>query len=976
MKINERAWAGQIISWIQEEIRERRTIFQDATNDAGIKLESGKTKFPDILLYTDKISGIIFNGWELKFPDTSIDNRILLENALEKAKRLKSDSFVTWNGAEAAIWKINDNEYTVNSITRIKSYHKEININTRLDLADPNKYKLYEPLLRERLRLILHDLEQLYLNGELKHAVNISDNFIQAIKEASEIIIPQFKSEIIRLKGLNPSFRKDFNDWKVYESSTLKILASSSRRKENVIEEEVLAKFTFYNLIGKILFYLTLSENLSANLEKLNIDNKSNVKDILESYFRSAQKIDYQAVFKPYFTDVIDFSVSVNETIYHLFETIAEYDFKVLPTEVIGTILENLVPKEEKQKFGQYFTSEILANIVAFPVIQTVNDFVFDPTSGTGTFLNSFYNIFKYYGNNDHTQLINQIWGNDISHFPAILSVINLYKQKVSQTDNFPRVIRDDFFNLESGKIVTFPSSKDYTLHVEQPIPAFDAIASNFPFIQQEEIPNEVLSSFFRKKFETTQIAFLKNSSFKINERSDYFTYCIYNSIRFLKPNGMLSAITSNAWLGKEYGIQFKKFLLDNFHIKYIIRSNAEHWFQDSKVSTIFCVLERSNLDNPTLFVSLNFKLEEHFDNKNIENQIHQIEEFYINIDNCNNPSSLNWKKDQTFSTLFHSKDKSISVNIVEKKHLYESISSRENWNTYFISSDLLSNFDKSLIKLYPSKIDSFRGERTGWNDMFVLSEKEVNESKIEEQFLFPYVKSPTELKHIEFNDKYRHFLFVCNLSIIELKKRYPGAYNWIKRFQNMKNKNGTKTIEEACSGHKPYWYSLNPKSASIVTAINPYERYFFSYSKIPFTIDQRLAGITIDQRLVGLSGDKNNIEILSALLNSIVTFLTIELKGTSRNLGALDLNANYFKSIRVLSPDILTKESKDIILEAFEPLKRRKIKTILEELNMKDRIHFDSLILRSYGFSEDIRATLYSILKSLVFDRVNMKNK
>ena len=45
-KLNERTWAGQLISWIHEEIRENRTIFQDATNDAGIKFESGKTKFP------------------------------------------------------------------------------------------------------------------------------------------------------------------------------------------------------------------------------------------------------------------------------------------------------------------------------------------------------------------------------------------------------------------------------------------------------------------------------------------------------------------------------------------------------------------------------------------------------------------------------------------------------------------------------------------------------------------------------------------------------------------------------------------------------------------------------------------------------------------------------------------------------------------------------------------------------------------
>ena len=654
MKLNERVWAGQLISWIQEEIREDRTIFQDATNDAGIKLESGKTKFPDVLLFSDKVSGIIFNGWELKFPDTGADDREMLLNALEKAERIKSDSFVTWNGLEAIIWKIENEKYSIDNISKLKEYPKEKNINRRDDLADPTQYKKHEPTLRKRLNEILHDLEQLFQNGELRQAINVSGNFVDAVKAASEIILPQFQNEIIRLKGANAPFRKEFNQWKIYESSTLKILASSSRRPENLIEEEVLAKFTFYNLIGKIIFYLTLSENLSGSLQKLNLKSSKNVKQELQNYFDAASRIDYQSVYQPYFTDKLDFSKTVNETLFELFNAITEFDFKVLPTDVIGTILENLVPKEEKQKFGQYFTPAILANLVSFPAIQTANDFMFDPTSGTGTFLNSFYQILNYHGNKNHVQLLNQIWGNDISHFPAILSVINLYKQKIkNQTDNFPRVTRDDYFNLEPKMKVVFPDSNDYRKQIEQPIPMFDAIASNFPFIQQEDIPNDVLTIFFREKFEAKQKAFLKDSSFKINERSDYFTYCVYNSIRFLKKDGFLSAITSNAWLGKEYGFQFKKFLLDNFHIKYIVRSNAEHWFSDSKVSTIFSVLKHGQSKETTKFITINFKLDETFNQENISSQIKEIETFYTDIDNCNNPKHTGWTKDKTFSNLF-----------------------------------------------------------------------------------------------------------------------------------------------------------------------------------------------------------------------------------------------------------------------------------------------------------------------------------
>lgn len=117
------------------------------------------------------------------------------------------------------------------------------------------------------------------------------------------------------------------------------------------------------------------------------------------------------------------------------------------------------MPKNEKQKFGQYFTPEILAHLVAFPTVKTNSAFLFDPTCGTGSFLNSFYKILNFYGIDNHSILLSHIWGNDISHFPAILSVINLYKQDVTKTDNFPRIIRNDYFNLEVGKEIIFPDS-------------------------------------------------------------------------------------------------------------------------------------------------------------------------------------------------------------------------------------------------------------------------------------------------------------------------------------------------------------------------------------------------------------------------------------------------------------------------------------------------------------------------------------
>ena len=964
MKLNERAWAGQIISWIKQSINDSTTIFQDATNDEGLKVASGRTKFPDVLLFTDKISGIVFNGWELKFPDTSADDSEMLENALEKAERLKSNSFVTWNGTEAIIWKINDDNYSLSGLEKLKVYPKEKDIVKRNDLADRNNYNKHEAKLQKRLNEILHDLGKLYENGELKNAINISSNIVEAVTQTALHFVPQLKNEINELKGDDKAFRTEFNQWKIIESATLKILSTSSRRVEKVEPEEVLAKFTYYKLIGKVLFYLTLSENLSGKVSKLELKNSKQVQKQLNEFFNQAKKIDYQAVFESDFTDKIPFNETIDELLFRLVGVFNEFDFKVLPTEVIGYILENLVPQEEKQKFGQYFTSETLANLVTFSAIKSRNDVVIDPTSGTGTFLNSFYNTLQFFGNKSHQQILNQIWGNDISHFPATLSVISLYKQKVDDTANFPRIIRKDFFTITPSQTIAIPDNKDIDKINQIPIPKFDAVISNFPFIQQEDIPNEILNTQFESEFAKTQTAFMNGNKFDINGKSDYYIYCFYNSLKFLKDNGTLSAITSNAWLGKNYGLQFKKFLLDNFHIRYIVKSNAEHWFKDSKVSTIFITLEKGASKEPTKFITVNEKLENLFK----ENSLQQFEDFYTEVDNCNNSKNANWQEDGQFKNVFHKTDKTIIVSIVEQSHLKNSLVSQENWATYFVSQNPLGVFEKKLINPFPSIYDTGRGTRTGWDEMHIISNEENKSLKIEKDFLLPILKTSQELKTVAYSNKSEYNLFVCNEDEKTLKAKYPNAYKHIKKFETTTNKTGI-ALPDVLKTRKPFWYSLAPEqSANIFISLNPSQRLFFSFSKSPLYLNQRLVAIRVK---------KKDVEIVSALLNSIVSLLIVELNGVSRNLGALDLNADFFKiKMKIFDPSLLTEKQIENILGKFETLNKRQIQDYENEYKQKDRIAFDEEILKSYGFKTDSLPQLYSILPETIKNRVEMKNR
>ena len=323
------------------------------------------------------------------------------------------------------------------------------------------------------------------------------------------------------------------------------------------------------------------------------------------------------------------------------------------------------------------------------------------------------------------------------------------------------------------------------------------------------------------------------------------------------------------------------------------------------------------------------------------------------------------WEKDNFFDDLYKRKDGSLSVCLASKEHLLDSLESKTNWGQFFLSTNLFGSFDSCLTQYYPNIVKVFRGERTGWNPMFVIKEENVRTSHIDEKYLVPYVKSSSELQQIEFDDNYKFRTFVCQDEENTIDK---GTKSWIDKFVNVPNRNGSQTIREACAGHRPYWYSLNPKRAHIITAINPYERFFFTFAKEAFIIDQRLIAMQVQ--------DGYDVEMIAALLNSVITFLILEMRGTSRNLGALDLNADFLKQLKMLNPDLLNKEKVDAIIFAFRPIKNRPINSVMKEVTLTDRRNFDATVLRCFGLDEKLLDSLYNILISAVNDRTSISKR
>ena len=103
MNYNERSWAIDLISHLKQLASQNHRSIKDAGGEQTVKAEGGSL-FPDVLLFGDQSKARILQGWELKMPDTDIDDAKFRENAEIKAEAPGLDSFLLWNVSHAHLY--------------------------------------------------------------------------------------------------------------------------------------------------------------------------------------------------------------------------------------------------------------------------------------------------------------------------------------------------------------------------------------------------------------------------------------------------------------------------------------------------------------------------------------------------------------------------------------------------------------------------------------------------------------------------------------------------------------------------------------------------------------------------------------------------------------------------------------------------------------------------------------------------------
>jgi len=229
--------------------------------------------------------------------------------------------------------------------------------------------------------------------------------------------------------------------------------------------------------------------------------------------------------------------------------------------------------RDERHRYGQHYTPDEVARLLAAFAVRAAADLIFDPACGDGRLLAEALNIKRRFAlPTPSVQSARQVFGIDRSASAASLAA-----------ETGAQVALADFFDVEPGA----------RLNESMMLPeAFDAVIGNPPYIRQEVMGTRDKRRIERRLLQDQQCA-MEVDWPRWSGRSDIYVYFFARAIRFLRTGGRLVFLTASSWLDAGYGAALRGFLLNNFRVIAVIESTAESFFADASVNTSITVLER-----------------------------------------------------------------------------------------------------------------------------------------------------------------------------------------------------------------------------------------------------------------------------------------------------------------------------------------------------------------------------------------------
>lgn len=364
-------------------------------------------------------------------------------------------------------------------------------------------------------------------------------------------------------------------------------------------EEEVkrAAQLTGYVFTTRLMFYEALRRAHSA-LGHLDIPEASAsvVAATFRAYFEKAREEsgDYETLFE--WDEASEFALLADAAVpgwRRVVDHLEVFDLSTIDYDILGKLFERLIDPHERYRWGQHYTNPDVVDLMLSFALPQGSGRLLDPAAGGGTFLVRGY-VRKQNAEPDksHQDLLEDLYGIDISAFAATIATVNLAVRHLDLEDNYPRIAPKSFFQIEpADTFMALPGPKSVGLDGgatrEVAIERVDAVVCNPPYIRRQELGPERLREVERVL--GRQNRWVRTPE-DVHGLSNYHLYFWFHASRFIEPGGRLVFITAGEWMDSDYGVALQEWLLNNFAIEAVIESLAEPWFSEARVGTVVLV--------------------------------------------------------------------------------------------------------------------------------------------------------------------------------------------------------------------------------------------------------------------------------------------------------------------------------------------------------------------------------------------------
>lgn len=901
--------------------------------------------------------------------------------------------------------KIGKPEIAPKATAQAYDYAKKLHTNNIIILIYPDTY-------RNQIVLDYNAIQDIALNCENVKVLVLTDYWTKSLDGKPSWVFTSLKERILRkdrdidfntVVGLIESYVSDLNSI-IFQVKTEEIIAEVVNKLDlftaiGEIKDKDLAKrqvmsLSSYLLFNQLLFYHILFQRTKDNrLVELTEINK--IQDI-QQYIDRIKNIDYQSIYKVNILGHIPNTKTVIEKLNDLIKSIKLLRAEYITHDLAGRFFHDLIPFEVRKILAAFYTHSVSAEILANLTIDSWDESVIDPACGSGTLLVSTYkrkqDLYKQLHGFDaltklHKKFIQEdITGIDIMPFAAHISTINLTTQNIEEETNVVRIACKDSLSLSKFlKTQDFKTTgiliSPYTEIIQQNIvdslsykqivkkggalsPAgkggefylkpVDTVIMNPPFSDREKMPEDMRN----KLKENKQLLDICGNQVNL------WGYFLALSHYLIKDKGKIGAVIPiNLFRGGAVE-DIQNFIIDNYRIKYIVRSTADIAFSEGATfRDILLIIEKSKpKPNDRTCVILLKKSVRDMSYEEAKKITEKIKSVVEDKDYLDETIDLSWVR--------YTEIQKLRGNLMPLVGFLESRSRRKIGNFLKLVE---STAGKKNMKIKREQVaDGFHTSPKGLSELLFIT-KPITKDRIKQAFLVlgddkrdtitasikntnesftilrtkivPALRTLTSINTLSVeNVDYMLTQKTENFDrILMLSKWDKGDLDWIKLRKEIKQKQSYVVVARR----------FRPNSE------NTHHLAFYSKDKV----------ITPDAFKIIQTSNEQEGEYQTLILNSVLTIASLISFRAQTTGGFTDIRESELTKFSIFNIDNLTKEDKNQLDKLYQKLKDKEFPSIKQQFenHTKERQELDTQILKILGLQEDeikkILPDLYDII-------------